>query len=192
MAPASQSVQRPEWVDAPPKLVGNTRRYVVSTDAYSTVEECYAALRQKLREVVRTRIEEKVQESTGAPRYVPDVDEMQISIDYILSELCPEEDYIETVRHSFGEMKKAHALVEFSPQQDELLLDRWRSYARRANVAAVAILSSCVVGGLAFVYGLLKVDTWTRGYYTKRLFLGVPAAIIGGGAAFVAFVEYFS
>ena len=31
----------------------------------------------------------------------------------------------------------------------------------------------------AWSYGLLKVDTWTKGYYTKRLFLGVPAAIIG-------------
>ena len=35
------------------------------------------------------------------------------------------------------------------------------------------------VGLLGMVYGMLKVDTWTKGYYTKRLFLGVPAAIIG-------------
>jgi hypothetical protein len=36
-----------------------------------------------------------------------------------------------------------------------------------------------ILGLLGLIYGLLKVDTWTRGYYTKRLFLGVPAAIIG-------------
>jgi hypothetical protein len=39
--------------------------------------------------------------------------------------------------------------------------------------------ATLVVGGLALAYGLLKVDTWTRGYYSKRLFVGVPAAIIG-------------
>jgi hypothetical protein len=33
---------------------------------------------------------------------------------------------------------------------------------------------------LTLVWGLLKIDTATKGYYTKRLFLGVPAAIIGG------------
>jgi hypothetical protein len=27
--------------------------------------------------------------------------------------------------------------------------------------------------------GMLKVDTATKGYYTKRLFLGVPLGIIG-------------
>ena len=36
-----------------------------------------------------------------------------------------------------------------------------------------------VLGLIGLVFGLLKVDTWTKGYYTKRLFLGVPAAIIG-------------
>jgi hypothetical protein len=28
-------------------------------------------------------------------------------------------------------------------------------------------------------WGLLKIDSWTKGYYTKRLFIGVPAVIIG-------------
>ena len=32
---------------------------------------------------------------------------------------------------------------------------------------------------LSLVFALLKVDTWTKGYYSKRLFLGVPLAIIG-------------
>jgi hypothetical protein len=32
---------------------------------------------------------------------------------------------------------------------------------------------------ISLVWGLLKVDTWTKGYYSKRLFFGVPAVIIG-------------
>jgi len=171
---------RPDWVDKPPKLVGNTRRFVVSTDPYSTVEECYANLRQKMRDVVHARIMEKAAETNGGRSvYVPELEQLGLGIDYILSELCPEDDYIETVNHTFGKMLKAHALLEFTPQQDELLVDRWRSYARSASVGAVAGVSTLIVAGLSLVYGLLKVDTWTRGYYTKRLFLGVPAVIIG-------------
>jgi len=48
-------------------------------------------------------------------------------------------------------------------------------------MAAVSIYSGGVLGLLGLVFGLLKVDTWTRGYYSKPLFLGVPAAIIGLG-----------
>jgi len=172
---------RPDWVDNPPKLLGNTRRVAVHTDPYSTVEECYAQLREDLREAVRQRIEEKAREANGGRSvHVPDLEQLHISTDYIFSELCSEPDYIETVQMSapLGEMLRAHALLEFTPPQDELLVDRWRAYARRENVEAVGILSTLVVGALALVYGLLKIDTWTRGYYTKRLFLGVPAAII--------------
>ncbi len=40
------------------------------------------------------------------------------------------------------------------------------------------LLAAAVLGLLGAVYGLLKIDTWTKGYYTKRLFLGVPAVIM--------------
>jgi hypothetical protein len=171
---------RPTWLDNPPALVGNTRRVVISTDPYSTIEECYSQLQEKLRQAVQERIAEKARDlNRGQSVFVPPLEWMGVTTDYILRELCPEGEYIETVNASFGEMKRAHALLEFTEVQDELLLDRWRSYARRESVHVVGILSTLVVGGLAFVYGLLKVDTWTRGYYTKRLFLGVPAAIIG-------------
>jgi hypothetical protein len=178
---------RPDWIDNPPTLVGNTRRVVVSTDPYSTVEECYEALREQMRQAVQMRIAEKVRDANGdmAP-YVPPLEMIGITTDYILTELCPEGEYIETVNSSVGEMKAAYALLEFTEPQDEILLDHWRAYARHENMGAVAGISTLLVSGLALVYGLLKVDTWTRGYYTKRLFLGVPAAIIGLIAAIAA------
>ena len=44
----------------------------------------------------------------------------------------------------------------------------------------VGMGAGSVLALLSLVFALLKVDTWTRGYYSKRLFLGVPLAIIGG------------
>jgi hypothetical protein len=170
---------RPEWLDVPPTLVGNTQRVVVSSDPFTSVEECYAQLRDKLRTKVHRRIADLAAAASGRHSvYVPDCESLGISIEYILSELCPEKEYIETVSTSVGDMKRAHALVEFTPPQDEFLVDRWRDFARVESVRVVAVLSGLVLVGLAFVYGLIRLDTWTRGYYTKRLFIGVPAAII--------------
>jgi hypothetical protein len=170
---------RPSWVDDPPMFVGNARRVVAHTDPYSTVEECYDALRIKMRELVLSHIQERAQEvSPGHYAYVPSLDALRISDDYIKRELCPEEPYIETVESSVGDMLRAHMLLEFQDRQDEQLLDRWRAFARRANVVRIAAFGGFAVLGLGLIYGLLKIDTATRGYYTKRLFLGVPAAII--------------
>jgi hypothetical protein len=170
---------RPSWLESPPTLVGNTQRMVVSSDPFTSVEECYAQLRDKLRTTVHRRILDLGAAASGRHSvYVPDCESLGIGIEYILSELCPEKEYIETVSTSVGDMKRAHALLEFTPPQDEFLVDRWRDFARVESVRVVAILSGLVLAGLAFVYGLIRLDTWTRGYYTKRLFIGVPAVII--------------
>jgi hypothetical protein len=176
--------QRPEWVDQPPKLVGNVRRIVVSTEPFSTIDECYVQLEDRLRDAVAGRVRQLAQQVGGAQvESDPSLVDLGVGSDYILGELCPEPDFVETVKASFGDMKRAHALLEFTPPQDEFLLDRWRASARREGIFSVAAVSCGLMAGLAFAYGLLKVDTWTRGYYTKRLFLGAPAAIIAGGLA---------
>lgn len=170
---------KPAWLVTTPRLVGNTRRIVVSTDPYSSIEECHAALRRELGAAVEDRVDELAAAANGGrPAHSAGLNSMGISIEYILSELCTEDDYIETVQSSVGAMKRAHALLEFTEAQDRFLMDRWRTVARRDSIHVVGVMSALAVVGLAFVYGLLKLDTWTRGYYTKRLFLGVPAAII--------------
>ena len=64
---------------------------------------------------------------------------------------------------------------------------RWGDFERESRLTAIGLLSGSVLGMIGLVFGLLKVDTATKGYYSKRLFLGVPAAIIGLFALAVAF-----
>ena len=52
------------------------------------------------------------------------------------------------------------------------------------GVGAVSIL-----GLVGLVFALLKVDTATKGYYTKRLFIGVPLAILGFFGLYAMLVE---
>jgi hypothetical protein len=87
-------------------------------------------------------------------------------------------------------MKKLYTRVEFSQSVDNELRKRWDEYRREERFAIVGTGAGSVLALLGFVYGLLKVDTWTKGYYTKRLFLGVPAAIIGLGTLFTLLVDW--
>jgi hypothetical protein len=105
-----------------------------------------------------------------------------IGIDYIDREIARRNEdqyYVETVQLSFGPMKRLYRLAEFSPSIDRELRQRWAASQREERFAVVGVIAGSVLGLVGAVYGLLKVDTWTKGYYTKRLFLGVPAVIIG-------------
>jgi hypothetical protein len=42
----------------------------------------------------------------------------------------------------------------------------------------VGVGAASVLGLIGVAWGLLRVDTMTKGYYSKWLFIGVPAAII--------------
>jgi hypothetical protein len=112
-----------------------------------------------------------------------------IDVPYVRREIVAKDgaddaQYFETVQRSFGPMHKLYTQIEFTPSVDNELRRRWEAYERTYRLAAVGTGAGGIVGLLGLVYGLLKVDTWTNGYYTKRLFLGVPAAIIGLGALF--------
>jgi hypothetical protein len=85
-------------------------------------------------------------------------------------------------------MKKLYTLIEFNPNIDRQLRQYWDSHQRKERFAVVGAGASGILGLLGLCYGLLKVDTWTKGYYTKRLFLGVPAAIIGAGTLLAAMI----
>jgi hypothetical protein len=178
-SPSAVRSARPDWVIRPPGIVGNVRKVVVSAGPFKTLDECHIDLENQMREVVARRIAELASAATGGRVHPPQLESLNIGTDYILRELCPEPEYVEEVEASFGPMKRAYVLVEFTEAQDAVLLDRWKTYARRDRLAMAAFGATLVVGGLALAYGLLKVDTWTRGYYSKRLFVGVPAAIIG-------------
>ena len=53
-------------------------------------------------------------------------------------------------------------------------------FVKSVDVPVRSLASLAQEGRIPQQVGLLKIDTWTKGYYTKRLFLGVPAVIIGG------------
>ena len=120
-------------------------------------------------------------------RRIHDLQSAGITVPFIHQEIAKDQ-YFETVDRSFGPMKKLYTLIEFTPTVDRQLRQCWDAYQRQERFAVVGAGAGGVLGLLGLCYGLLKVDTWTKGYYTKRLFLGVPAAIIGLGTLLAAMI----
>jgi hypothetical protein len=173
------SGERPNWVVHPPKRVGNTYRRVVASGPYRTVDECHQALQEKLRQAVCQRLAATAADDPVFRDFTPaSCDDLGIGIDYIYREICRDE-YVESVEASFGPMVQVHLLLEFDPPIEKYLGAVWRDYQVRQRLGIVAFLAAAVLLLLGLVYGLLKLDTWTRGYYSKRLLLGVPVVIIG-------------
>ena len=112
---------------------------------------------------------------------------MGIDIDYVRREIVAKDpknnesrEFVESVERSVGPMKKLFLQIEFTPAIDRELRRHWDARARTERFATVGVGAGSILGLLGLIFGLLKIDTWTKGYYTKRLFIGVPAAIIAG------------
>jgi hypothetical protein len=192
---AISSERRPEWVRQRPKHVGNVRRDVVTTDEYASSDECYWAADRLLQLKTYEHLQRLVGTPYGSDRalqlrnevlnieghtpwFLTELAKAGITADYIRREIARDE-YLEESQRSFGPMLKLYTLLEFSPSVDNELHQRWEASQRQDRLAAVGFGATGVLGLLGFAWGLLKVDTWTKGYYTKRLFIGVPLAILG-------------
>jgi hypothetical protein len=208
VAGPSRSNVRPAWVDQPPKRVGGgVQREVIVTDLWSTEEECermrdmlllvkvYEHLQRiglapvlELEDAVLLRpdgnffSDPKVgfTHSSQYDRVRSYLSELGVTLDFARRETAKDE-YVEKVDRfsSVGPMLKLYTLVEFSPAVDRDLRRQWEARERSQRFKVVGAGAGSLVALLGFVFALLKVDTWTKGYYTKRLFIGVPLAIIG-------------
>jgi hypothetical protein len=109
-----------------------------------------------------------------------------IGIDFMRRELVAKDpnkknetrEYLETVASSVGPMQQLYTQIEFTPAIDREIRQMLDAAKRQDRFKVVGLGAGSVLGMLSMVWGLLKVDTATKGYYTKWLFLGIPAAII--------------
>ena len=103
---------------------------------------------------------------------------MLLGMDTVWRDICAE-SWVEKSEASFGPMQQVHVLMEFTAAQDERLKQAFRRYQRSGRIAGMGTAAGAVVASLMLLYGLLQADNATKGYYSKRLFFGVPAVIIG-------------
>lgn len=175
----------PSWVIHPPKRVGKVLRESVTSDPFVTQAECRRQLEEEqLPQVVARQISHLASARLGHAVKIDDPLSVGVGLDYIFREICRDE-FTTTIETSVGEMKKVHVLVEFNPTVDQYLLDSWLRQERHQRLASFAKLFAMSITGLAAVYGLLRFDTWSKGYYSKQLLVGGVLAIIAVAVFFL-------
>lgn len=168
----------PPWVTTPPKWVGQVYRESVSSDPFVSEEECRRQLETvQIPQSVARRIEQLASAQVGHEVKVVNPFALGIGLDYIFREVC-RDDFTGTVDSSVGEMKKTHVLLEYNPSVDKDLVEAWLRTERHARLESFGTIAGLSLCGLAAVYGLLRFDTWSRGYYTKQLIVGGVLGII--------------
>jgi hypothetical protein len=175
---------RPAWVDEAPRRTAGAWPQVIVVGDYVTTEECDLFTEQELWKKTWERFRRVVGPVGAEPRTLGaeaarmDLLRYNIDLNFIRREIIPPDgEYLETVQSpSLGPMYRLHTLLEFTPQVDALLQKRWERREQHWRIAAVGTFSAVALGAVGLFYGLLKIDTWTKGYYTKRLFI-VPLAI---------------
>lgn len=176
--PTTADNKLPEWVKNPEKSVPHVYRRLIESDWRDSADTCQRHNAIKIEQAVHEYVQELANEHTyGA--YVPSLAELGVTPRYIREQILKEHHYASRdFAHQSG-MVNLYQQLEFDSRVSEDLASRWRTYARQQNVAGIAVVSGSVLAALAGVLGLIKLDTYTKGFYTKRLFIGVPAAIIG-------------
>ncbi len=182
--------KRPDWVADPPQPLertGNgTYRAVVSSGPSKGEDRCRDNFDRNLLAMTAGYIDQVIQR--GAGREVTQAPELRERVLQYLSTNVIKERYREAENEDpvIRETISQYALLEFKPEAVEFFNREWRSLLQRQRVllfgGAVVILLALV----ATVFGYLKTDTATRGYYTGRLRLAAGVLIIGLMSAAVA------
>ncbi len=141
----------------------------VSTDPYSTLQECEA----KIPEVLQAAVNHFVERSPEGGQWVGYV---QLSPEQ-LSQLVVAE-YEETKDFSFDKMTQVHLLLNFDQKAKTLISEalNLRLFNNRAAVAGTGFIGLWLL--LAVFWGYLKLDLTTQGAYRKRLRAAAGFAIL--------------
>jgi hypothetical protein len=175
----------PNWVLSPNKVIGEVFRRTVDSDPFVTEAECRRQLENELLpEVVSNRLEQLLPSKVHRKVQIDNLAQYGIGLDFILREICVDE-FTATVDTSVGPMKKVHVLMEFGQWEDNALVSKWMQHESEIRLARFGKIAGLSLTGLAVAWGLLRFDTYSRGYYTKQLLVGGVLAIIAFGVYLV-------
>ncbi|MEO8495016.1 MAG: hypothetical protein ABI614_08090, partial [Planctomycetota bacterium] len=99
------------------------------------------------------------------------------------------ERFDEQVEFDYGVMNQSHALVKIDKNVKKALDEYWTKVRATSRLFQTGLGAGAILLLLGTMFGYLKLDTATRGYYTGRLQFGAAAAILAIIAAGVVFAN---
>jgi hypothetical protein len=169
-------------------LVDRAYRMIGTSEPYPTEQEAQQALSKLLDEMTRQYVSELLLNVSAE-----EVEALKIPRQYIRQQVLKETWVGPFEEQTFGDQYRAygkyyalHAELDFDDEAREVLLGAWRRDVINQRLWYSGIGSLFVLGLLGTVFGYLKFDTATRGYYSGILIVGAGlfiVAILGAAAA---------
>lgn len=161
--------RRPAWMDRPMGRVDGLYRTRATVGPWMSRTECERELPDVLRGAVATYADHLLGEGKG--RFV------SLPMSYIHEHIVRGE-WEERRQDTIHTMISLHYLLEFDPETNHAIEANYRQSVVQSRLGYLSAGGGALVGLLTIVFGYLKLDTLTRGYYTGRLRLTAATAIL--------------
>jgi hypothetical protein len=178
----------PDWIKEPGHFDPQTHRYVevVRTGTATTPFELKRKLDERLAEVTRVYLADAMDD--------PRAEHMRVPLDYLYQKVVKQQ-HTEAIRRQFDapagfddpaavtHVQETWARLEFGPEVRRDLALMWDQEVAQRRLWQIGGLGGLVMAVLASALGYLRLDTATKGYYTRTLRWGAATVILGLVAA---------
>jgi hypothetical protein len=174
---ALNSGSRPDWMETVPAMANGIEAITVASDPKIIRDHALASLDLEIVNAVNRYIDNLVA-VPYAHKYLP-----QKASDLRRRLIREGNMYEETVVRSVGTMHEAHAMLTIDAAFREDIQRRWTHVVTSMRLFRTGGIAIGILASLFVVFGYLRLDTVTRGYYSGRL-------RILGGLAILALMAY--
>ena len=142
------AAERPEWVGAEPRRVGDAYQMSIDVGPYTTRLECDAKLPEALQEALDEYVELCLgTEAAGKVRLQPDE----------LREALVREQWEETRQYTIGAMQHLHVLLAFDMKFKDRVQQQWRREVVAGRLWVTGAAVAAVLSMLLVSFGYLKI-----------------------------------
>lgn len=161
----------PHWMDEPMGKRDGVYRTIATAGPYATPQECNQRLNEAIDEAVRNYIERFMS------RRSPAQGEIELPPAFIHERIARDE-WLQQSQYAVGPMYNLHQLLIFDDGVNQEIDRRYRESQVAGRLASTGAGAALLLGLIGTMFGYLKLDTLTRGYYTGRLRVAATAAIL--------------
>ncbi len=161
--------EKPAWLHQPAGRDGDIYYETVVAERYPTGVEAEDALAREAQERTQAYVERYLGEGTSKLFVVPPA---------FVHDRLIKDRYSETVETSLGPMVTSYARLGFDSRARAYLQRMQREAQAENRLLLVAGAAGGVLLVVGAVFGYLKLDTLTRGYYTGRLQFATAVVIL--------------
>jgi hypothetical protein len=167
----------PDWINAAPGRDGDTYYTTLTVGPWKSAQECEEELSPRLAEAVSKYVDNYLGAGASKTFDIP----LSYIHDHIIRDRYVQEFESETA--AVNTMVNLHVRLAFDGRTRAQLKRMYREAQVESRLLEVAGGAAAVLLVLATVFGYLKLDTLTRGYYTRRLQLAAAVVILTTMAA---------